>query len=133
MPNITIGLMELCGVMSAATPCYAEERPEGVRERQCFCWASNLKLCRLPEIRKQRTWALHRPAGSKYVLKLDAVGIREENRVITGCVLGVLNRSIENGNSEIEEFFVKRVNRGTGRGSEGEVVKAGCVAIVGNG
>lgn len=102
----------------------------GVRDRFGFQSTSNLKPCRLPENREHPIWALHRPAGSKYVLELDAVGVHEENRVITGCVLGVLSRSFENRNSEIDESFVKRVNRGTGRGSEGEVMEARRVTIV---
>ena len=102
----------------------------GVRDRFGFESTSNSKPCRQPENREHLTWALHRPAGSKYVLELDAVGVNEENRVITGCVLGVLSRGVENRNSEIDESFVKRVNRGTGRGSEGEVMEARRVTIV---
>ena len=79
---------------------------------------------------EQRRNRLRRPLGGKDVLELDAVGVRKENRVITGCVLGVLSRSVENGNSEIEEAIVKRVNCSTGRGREGEVMEARRVTIV---
>ena len=51
------------------------------------------------------------PFWREYVFKLDAIGVREENRIITGGVIGVINRWIQNDEPELFEqalaFLVK--------------------------
>ena len=89
------------------------------------CCGANLKSSRLPRMLERRRNSLRRPAGCEDVLKLDAVGVGKEDRVVTGRVLWVLSWSVENGNSEIEESFMKSIDRDARRGSEGKVVKAG--------